>query len=135
MPQVRVREAAELLGVSDDSVRRWIDSGALAASRDESGRTVVDGASLAAFAWDHATSTAPDRTGVRRSARNRFVGLVTRVTADGVMAQVEMQCGPHTVVSLMSSEAARELGLEPGVVAVAVVKATMVVVETAGGQS
>lgn len=135
MPQLRVREAADLLGVSDDTVRRWIDSGLLETSRDDAGRTVVDGASLAAFARAHAASTASDRTGVQRSARNRFVGLVTRVVADGVMAQVEMQCGPHTVTSLMSSEAASELGLEPGVVAVAVVKATMVIVETPGGRS
>ena len=65
-----------------------------------------------------------------RSARNRLVGLVTAVTADTVMAQVEMQCGPHRVVSLMSTEAVRELGLEPGVLAVAVIKSTNVVVET-----
>ena len=70
-----------------------------------------------------------------RSARNRFVGLVTKVIADGVMAQVEVQCGPHTVVSLMSSEAAREMQLEPGRLAVAVVKATTVIIETPGGTS
>ena len=70
-----------------------------------------------------------------RSARNRFVGLVTRVVMDGVMAQVELQCGPHTVVSLMSSEAARDLDLQPGRLAVAVVKATTVIVETPGGHS
>jgi molybdopterin-binding protein len=135
MPRLRVREAAELLGVSDDTVRRWIESGLLEVSKDDAGRTVVDGASLASFARSHAASAVPDKTGVHRSARNRFVGLVTRVAADGVMAQVEMQCGPHTVTSLMSSEAAHELGLEPGVVAVAVVKATMVIVETPGGRS
>jgi molybdopterin-binding protein len=135
MPQLRVRDVAELLGVSDDTVRRWIDSGRIVTSKDDVGRTVVDGGSLAAFARSHAASAAPDKTGVRRSARNRFVGLVTRVVADGVMAQVEMQCGPHTVTSLMSSEAAHELGLAPGVVAVAVVKATMVIVETPGGTS
>lgn len=135
MPHLRVREAADLLGVSDDTVRRWIDSGLLETSKDDAGRTVVDGASLASFSRSHAATAAQDRTGVQRSARNRFVGLVTRVVADGVMAQVEMQCGPHTVTSLMSSEAASELGLEPGVVAVAVVKATMVIVETPGGRS
>lgn len=135
MPHLRVREAAELLGVSDDTVRRWIDSDLLVTAKDDTGRTVVDGASLASFARSHAASAAPDKTGVRRSARNRFVGLVTRVVADGVMAQVEMQCGPHTVTSLMSSEAAGELGLEPGVVAIAVVKATMVIVETPEGKS
>ena len=135
MPQYRVRDAAALLGVSDDSVRRWVEAGALDTTRDDAGRLVVEGRSLAEFAVRHAAPATPDPTGVVRSARNRFVGLVTRVTADGVMAQVEMQCGPHTVVSLMSSEAARELGLEPGCTAVAVVKATTVIVETAGGTS
>lgn len=130
MPQYRISEAAGLLGVSDDTVRRWVDSGALEAGRDGAGRRVVEGVALAAYAREHAAAAAPDPTGVARSARNRFVGLVTRVVADGVMAQVEVQCGPHAVVSLMSAEAARELGLEPGVQAVAVVKATTVVVET-----
>ena len=135
VPHFRIREAAELLGVSDDTVRRWVESGALPEQRDDAGRRVVDGAALAAFARERAAPTAPDPSGVARSARNRFVGLVTRVVADGVMAQVELQCGAHTVVSLMSSEAARELQLEPGRVAVAVVKATTVVVETPRGAS
>lgn len=130
----RVREAAALLGVSDDTVRRWVDLGALAATFDQSNRKVIDGTVLAEFAAAHATLPA-DPSGVNRSARNRFVGLVTKVVADGVMAQVEMQCGPHTVVSLMSSEAARELQLEPGRLAVAVVKATTVIIETPGGSS
>jgi|SRR5664279_1434477 len=135
MPQFRIREAAELLGVSDDTVRRWIDSGTLPASKDEVGRKVVDGVTLAEFAQRHAAAPPPDPSGVARSARNRFVGLVTKVIADGVMAQVEMQCGPHTVVSLISSEAAREMKLEPGRLAVAVVKATTVIIETPGGSS
>lgn len=134
VPTFRIREAADLLGVSDDTVRRWVDAGGIASSLDDAGRKVVDGASLAEFARSHAAAT-QDPSGVGRSARNRFVGLVTRVVADEVMAQVEMQCGGHRVVSLMSSEAVRELGLEPGVVAVAVVKATTVVVETPGGAS
>jgi molybdopterin-binding protein len=132
MPQFRLREAAELLGVSDDTVRRWVDSGTLTAGTDQAGRKVVDGVVLADFARRHAAASPPDPSNVLRSARNRFVGLVSKVEADGVMAQVEMQCGPHTVVSLMSSEAVRELGLEPGSVAVAVIKATMVIVETPG---
>lgn len=127
--QFRISEAAGLLGVSDDTVRRWIKSGQLNAGTDDAGRAVVDGAQLAAHARAHAAEVA-DPSGVGRSARNRFVGLVTEVRADTVMAQVELQCGPHRVVSLMSSEAVRELGLEPGVLAVAVVKATTVVVET-----
>jgi molybdopterin-binding protein len=127
---LRIRQAAELLGVSDDTLRRWIDTGALCAGKDASGRLVIEGADLAVLAADTAR---PPRTrlGSASSARNRFPGLVTRVVADGVMAQVEMQCGPFTVVSLMSSESVRTLGLKPGSVAVASVKATTVVVETA----
>jgi molybdopterin-binding protein len=134
VPQFRIREAAGLLGVSDDSLRRWIEADTLPAAKDASGRLVVDGVDLARFAQQHA-ATAPDPSGIGRSARNRFVGLVTRVIADGVMAQVEMQCGSQSVVSLMSAEAARELRLEPGSLAVAVIKATNVIVETPGGAS
>lgn len=90
---------------------------------------MVEGAELASFARDQARST-PDPSAVRRSARNRWVGLVTEVRSDEVMSQVELQCGPHRVVSLMSTEAVQELGLAPGVLAVAVVKSTNVVVET-----
>lgn len=134
MAAIRIKDAATLLGVSDDTVRRWIDSGSLASVKDESGRKVIDGAELAAFAREHATPP-PDLLGVGSSARNRLVGLVTEVTADTVMSEVQMQCGPFTVVSLMSTTSARQLGLEPGVVAVAVVKATTVIVETAAGTS
>ncbi|WP_344683989.1 TOBE domain-containing protein [Saccharopolyspora taberi] len=132
MPHYRISEVAGLFGVSDDTVRRWTDGGHLPTDRDASGRLVVDGAALARFAREQARS-APDPSGVGRSARNRLVGLVTEVVSDRVMSQVEMQCGPHRVVSLMSTEAVRELGLEPGVLAVAVVKSTTVVVETPGG--
>ena len=131
---LRVREAAELLGVSDDSVRRWIDDGNLPASQDVSGRKVIAGEALAEFARANAATPPKDPLSVASSARNRFAGLVTRVVSDKVMAQVEMQCGPFTVVSLMSADAVRELKLEPGSVAVAVVKATTVIVETPGRQ-
>ncbi|MGH3713931.1 MAG: TOBE domain-containing protein [Micromonosporaceae bacterium] len=128
MPQLRTSEAGRLLGVSDDTVRRWVDSGKLTASRDEVGRVVVEGSELARFA--QASATAPELgSTTEESARNRFTGLVTRVLKDGVMAQVEMQAGPFRVVSLMSREAAEELELEPGVVTVASVKSTQVVVE------
>lgn len=132
MPHLRIRDAATYLGVSDDTVRRWIDQGVLTASTDASGRKVVDGHELALVAREHASPPAVPGDGAS-SARNRFVGLVTDVTVDTVMAQVELQCGPFRVVSLMSSEAVRDLGLEPGSVAVASIKSTQVVVETAGG--
>ena len=128
MTQMRVRDAATFLGVSEDTVRRWIEKGTLEASRGPGGRTVLAGTEVARLARELAV--APELHGATASsARNRFTGLVTRVVTDTVMAQVELQCGPFRVVSLMSSEAARELGLEPGRVASAVVKATQVVVE------
>ena len=133
MSQIRIRDAAHYLGVSDDTVRRWIDIGVLNSSKDESGLSVIDGLELAQLARKNAILPA-DPSDIGRSARNRFVGLVTEITMDKVMAQVEMQCGPHRVVSLMSSEAVRELGLELGSVAVAVVKATTVIVETPSGK-
>ena len=129
MSQIRIKEAATYLGVSDDTVRRWIDQGTLPSGKDDSGRATVDGLALARLAREQAVLP-DDPSGVGRSARNRFVGLVTDIVMDTVMAQVELQCGPHRVVSLMSSEAVRELGLELGSVAIAVVKATTVIVET-----
>lgn len=128
---LRMADAARLLGVSDDTVRRWADSGRLQAGVDGSGRRVVEGTELARFAGEHATRTGGFHAGpiVGESARNRLTGLVTRVLKDGVMAQVELQAGPFRVVSLMSAEAAEELGLEPGVLAVASVKSTNVVIE------
>lgn len=126
-----MREAAALLGVSDDTLRRWVDAGRVPAQRDEGGRQVVDGVDLAALAEEVAAAAERPRPRpvVSESARNRFVGLVTRVVRDTVMAQVEIQSGPHRVVSLMSREAADDLGLEPGVLAVAAVKSTHVVIE------
>jgi molybdopterin-binding protein len=131
MPQMRIRDAATYLGVSDDTVRRWVDRGLLAASSDAAGRKVVDGYDVALVARDQASPPAVPG-GTASSARNRFVGLVTDIRRDAVMAQVELQCGPFRVVSLMSSEAVTDLGLEPGSVAVAVIKSTTVVVETSG---
>ena len=133
MTQIRIKDAAVFLGVSDDTVRRWVENGALTSGRDESGRTVVDGLELAHLARKNAVLPS-DPSEIGRSARNRFVGLVTEITSDTVMSQVEMQCGPHRVVSLMSTEAVRELGLELGSIAVAVVKATTVIVETPAGK-
>lgn len=133
MTQIRIKDAAVFLGVSDDTVRRWVENDVLSSTRDESGRTVVDGLELAHLARKNAVLPS-DPSEIGRSARNRFVGLVTEITSDRVMSQVEMQCGPHRVVSLMSTEAVRELGLELGSIAVAVVKATTVIVETPAGK-
>ena len=133
MTHFRISEAARLLGVSDDTIRRWVSAGVLTASTDEAGRHVIRGVELAARAKEIAVLPS-DPSDVDSSARNRFVGLVTEIILDTVMAQVELQCGPHRVVSLMSSEAVRDLGLEIGSLAVAVVKATMVIVETPRAQ-
>ena len=127
MPHYRIAQAASLLGVSDDTVRRWVETGRLH-TVEGPGPSRVDGAQLAALAQQVA-ATPELGAPVAESARNRFAGLVTRVVKDGVMAQVDLQCGPFRVVSLMSAEAATELALEPGVLAVASVKSTHVVVE------
>ena len=129
MPTYRIAEAAELLGVSDDTMRRWVEAGRVPSST-ERGRAVVSGADLAELAESLAGQ--PDRERTRAaavSARNRLEGIVTRVVRDTVMAQVDLVCGPYRLVSLMSAEAADELGLEPGVRAIASVKSTNVVVE------
>ena len=130
MTQLRISEAASLLGVSDDTVRRWAEQGRLSLSQDASGRQVVAGAQLASLAQELASNTdALDPAAGHRSARNHFTGLVTKVTSDVVMSQVELQCGRYRIVSLISTEAVQELGLEPGVVATAVIKATNVTIE------
>lgn len=129
MTDYRIAEAAEVLGVSDDTVRRWIDAGRVTTTT-AAGRTVVRGADLAALAASLVDEAERERTRAGSvSARNRMAGIVTRVVKDTVMAQIEMVCGPYRVVSLMSAEAATELGLEPGVRAIASVKSTNVVVE------
>jgi molybdopterin-binding protein len=128
MPVFTMREAAQLLGVSDDTTRRWADAGRFAVVEREGGHRGVDGRELARFATSLAAEEQPPGAAVV-SARNRLVGIVTAVKRDTVMAQVEMQCGPYRIVSLMSREAADDLGLEPGVRALASVKSTNVVVE------
>jgi molybdopterin-binding protein len=125
----RIAEAAELLGVSDDTVRRWIDQARLATVR-VGGRTAVEGSALAGLAESLADS--PDREGLRAtsvSARNRLPGIVVAVRKDAVMAQVEIICGPHRIVSLLSTDAVEELGLARGERAIASIKSTNVVLE------
>jgi len=131
MTEFKISEAAALLGVSDDTVRRWGDTGRLRIRRSNSGRQVVDGVDLAPVMRDAAADSPLGAAfpHARASARNRLTGVVTAVTKDGVMAQVELQAGPFRIVSLMSREAADELALEPGMLAIASVKATVVVVE------
>ena len=128
MTAYRIGEAADLLGVSPDTVRRWVDGGRLPADRDDHGHRVIAGTDLAAYVRSHGASDTDDD---RSSARNRLRGIVTAVLKDTVMAQVDIQAGPFRVVSLMSREAADALGLEVGSPAVAVIKSTTVVVERA----
>jgi len=124
----RLSEAAQLLGVSDDTLRRWADQGRYSVVRTSAGAAIA-GRDLARLAVEQADLPEAGAGPRNVSARNRFRGIVTKVTRDGVMAQVELCCGPYRVVSLMSREAADDLRLAPGVVAVAAVKATTVVVE------
>ena len=125
MTQMRVSEAAALLGVSSDTVRRAIDGGRLTSHRDDAGRTVVEGSEVAALAQEHSH---PAEVGVvgASSARNQLRGIVTRIVSDTVMSQVDIQAGPFRLVSLLSTEAVEEMGLEVGSVAIATVKATNV---------
>ena len=124
---LRIGHAAELLRVSPDTVRRLIDAGEIKVLRSRGGQRQIDRAALARYMASQPRETPPPS--VKESARNRFQGIVTRVVKDGVAAQVEMQAGPHRIVSLMTRDAADELGLKPGVLAIASVKATSVVIE------
>jgi molybdopterin-binding protein len=124
----RPGQVAELLGVSVDTVRRWCDEGRLKNTRSSGGHRLVSGKDLARYLGEQADAFEPDSLPVQ-SARNRFTGIVTRVERDKLTAVVEIQAGPHRVVSLMTREAADDLALEPGDLAVAAVKATTVIVE------
>ncbi|MGA2124232.1 MAG: TOBE domain-containing protein [Acidimicrobiales bacterium] len=124
----RAAQAAELLGVSADTIRRWADAGRIKSSLGEDGKRYFEGVDLAHAAVIESRSPSPKRPRAQ-STRNRFVGIVTRVVKDKVVAQVEIQAGPHRIVSVITREAADELGLAPGVVVDAVIKATSVSVE------
>ncbi len=126
----RMTEAAGLLGVSDDTLRRWADAGRLSTGTDGEGRRVVAGGELARLAVELGAHDATAGLAGTRSARNRFPGIVIRVDVDGLVAVVEVQAGPFRVVSMMTSEAARELDLKPGDRAVGIVKSTQVVIES-----
>ncbi|OLT15604.1 MerR family transcriptional regulator [Serinicoccus sp. CUA-874] len=125
MTQMRVSEAAELLGVSPDTVRRAIEAGRLPSVKDAGGRAVVEGADVAALAQQQAHPAEVGAVGLS-SPRNQLRGVVTRIVSDPVMSQVDIQAGPFRLVSLLSTEAVREMGLEVGSVAIASVKATNV---------
>lgn len=132
MAKMRISTAASLLGVSDDTVRNWVDQGRLGTTRDEAGRQVVEGVDVARVSQEIAATKNLDSLDAgagRRSARNHLTGLVTSVISDKVMSQVELQCGPYRIVSLISTEAVRELGLEVGSIATAVIKSTNVTIE------
>ena len=124
---IRIGQAADLLRVSPDTVRRLVDSGRIKTGRSVGGQRQIDGVALARYMAALPRQNPP--AAASASARNRFVGIVTRVIKDGVAAQVEMQAGPHRIVSLITRESVDQLGLKPGVVAVASVKATNVVIE------
>lgn len=122
------------MGVSPDTMRRWADAGRVMTVSGEDGHRYVDGADLARLAIELAGESDRTRTGAKgQSARNHIAGIVTRVTKDQVAAQVELQAGPYRLVALITREAVDDLGLEAGMVANAVVKATNVSVEVDPG--
>jgi len=128
MSHFRIKDAARLVGVSTDTVRRWVSEGVLESSTDEAGVQIIHGASLAELLTQRARAI--DDSSIGRSARNAFTGIVTDVKVDGLVAVVELHAGPHRVVSMMTAEAAESLKLEVGSLATAVVKATQVIIET-----
>jgi len=130
MQSYTIGQAARLLGVSPDTARRWADAGRVATHRDDTGRRLIDGKDLAAFSVELAKSGDDEETSYT-SVRNAFPGIVTAVKLGDVAAQVEIQAGPHRLVSLLTREAVEDLGLEVGVEATARVKSTNVHIDRA----
>ncbi|MEU3059068.1 helix-turn-helix transcriptional regulator [Streptomyces subrutilus] len=127
MPSYSIGQAADLLCVSPETVRRWADAGRLPALRGPDGCRSIDGAALAGFAKERAAGPHPPPSHApATSVRNSFAGIVTRVRLDEVAAQVEVQSGPHRVVSLVTRESVEQLGIEVGVTVTARVKSTEV---------
>jgi molybdopterin-binding protein len=127
-PALRIGQAAEVLGVSVDTIRRWAADGTLRTTRTDGGQRLVSASEVRRL-LDTRRKAAPQRAIVAQSARNRFPGVVTKVESDRVAATVEVQAGPHRLVSLLTAEAVRELKLAPGVQVIAVVKATNVMID------
>src|SRR4051812_9471131 len=126
--QVRIGRAAEMLGVTVDTIRRWADDGRLATVRSGGGQRLVPMVEVTRLIRER-RQAATDRPIVAQSARNRFAGIVTRIEVDKVAAVVEVLAGPHRLVSLMTAEAVIEMGLKIGDEAICVVKSTNVIVE------
>ncbi|MEV6019526.1 helix-turn-helix transcriptional regulator [Streptomyces sp. NPDC002667] len=131
MQSYTIGQAARLLGVSPDTARRWADAGRVATHRDDSGRRLIEGRDLAAFSVELAGAGGEEGVSPYTSVRNSFPGIVTAVKLGDVAAQVEIQAGPHRLVSLLTREAVEELGLEVGVEATAKVKSTNVHIDRA----
>ncbi|HVC13737.1 MAG TPA: TOBE domain-containing protein [Acidimicrobiales bacterium] len=130
MPKYRISQAARLVGVSSDTMRRWADAGKVRSADDATGHRCIEGTELARLAIELAGDHDHARV-ASQSARNHLSGIVTRVKKDEVAAIVELQAGPYRLVSLITRDAADDLGLEPGMLADAVVKATSVSIEVA----
>jgi molybdopterin-binding protein len=128
-PAYRIGQAAALLGVSPDTVRRWADTGRVKVTRTEGGRRLIDGVDLARFAAELGTSELESLLISDVSVRNQFRGIVTKVTKNDIVAQVELQSGPHRIVSIITREACDALRLTPGVLATAAVAAANVLIE------
>lgn len=132
-PDLRIGDAAAALGVSVETLRRWAADGRLGTVRSSGGQRRIPLSELTRLLAER-RSAATDAPIVAQSARNRFAGVVTRIEKDRVAAVVEIQAGPHRLVSLMTAEAVDDMRLKVGDAAVAVVKATNVIVEIPSGR-